>query len=169
MKNTFSIILVLIFSVSLFAQSDLEKFAQKTQDTFKKAMETNKGEMVLELYADDAISMPSYEPMIKGLDALKKKVEMDKMMPMNIISFEMNVLEVVESGDYGYEVGTYTMSMEMPGMDKPWDDVGKYITIYKKIDGNWKIKYDTWNSDINPWMQMNEAGGDKDQKDSGEM
>ncbi|GJQ61469.1 MAG: hypothetical protein SCALA702_05220 [Melioribacteraceae bacterium] len=169
MRNVLTAVLVLFLSVSLFAQSDLEKFVQKTQDTFKKAMETNQGELVLELYANDAISMPSYEPMIKGMDALKKKVEMDKQMPMKILSFEMKVIEIAESGEYGYEIGTYTMSMEMPGMDKPWDDKGKYITIYKKYDGKWKIQYDTWNTDVNPWMQMDQAGEEKDKKDSGKM
>jgi ketosteroid isomerase-like protein len=39
----------------------------------------------------------------------------------------------------------------MPGMDKPMDDHGKYLTIWEKQkDGSLKVKVETWNSDVQP-------------------
>jgi hypothetical protein len=43
----------------------------------------------------------------------------------------------------------------MPGMEKPMDDRGKYLTIWEKQkDGSLKVKIETWNSDINPMSMM---------------
>jgi len=45
--------------------------------------------------------------------------------------------------------------MSMPGMDKPMDDQGKYLTIWEKQkDGSMKVKVETWNSDADPMTMM---------------
>jgi ketosteroid isomerase-like protein len=37
-------------------------------------------------------------------------------------------------------------------------DHGKYLNVWQKqSDGSWKLRADTWNSDVNP-MSMNQAG-----------
>ena len=37
-------------------------------------------------------------------------------------------------------------------------DHGKYMNVWQKqSDGSWKLKADTWNSDVNP-RSMNQAG-----------
>ena len=43
----------------------------------------------------------------------------------------------------------------MPGMEKPMDDHGKYLTIWEKQkDGSLKTKIEIWNSDVNPMSMM---------------
>ena len=44
------------------------------------------------------------------------------------------------------DVGSYTMKMS-DAKGKMMQDVGKYVTIFKKVDGQWKIIVDTFNSD----------------------
>jgi ketosteroid isomerase-like protein len=49
------------------------------------------------------------------------------------------------------EVGAYKMNFTMTGMEGPMYDNGKYLTIWEKQkDGSLKIKYETWNTDMNP-------------------
>jgi ketosteroid isomerase-like protein len=44
------------------------------------------------------------------------------------------------------------------------NDNGKYMTVWEKqSDGSWKVKAETWNSDNNPWADMNMDEMDSDQ------
>jgi ketosteroid isomerase-like protein len=39
------------------------------------------------------------------------------------------------------------------------EDHGKYLTVWEKQkDGSLKVKVETWNSDVDPMSQMNQAG-----------
>ena len=53
--------------------------------------------------------------------------------------------------------------MKMSGPDVPeWPDNGKYVTVYEiQKDGSLKVKIETWNTDTNPWAQMNEENQEK--------
>jgi ketosteroid isomerase-like protein len=63
------------------------------------------------------------------------------------------------------EIVTYKISGSMPGMDKPMDDNGKYVTIWEKQkDGSLKIKVETWNSDVDPMSMMKTADQGKMEK-----
>ena len=56
-------------------------------------------------------------------------------------------LETVEadgSGDIAYEVGRYTLS----GKTGKVNDQGKYIVVWKKVDGQWKLYRDIFNSNM---------------------
>ena len=62
------------------------------------------------------------------------------------------------AGEHVIEIGTFEISLQMPGMPGPIDDKGKYMTVYiRDADGALKIKAETWNTDINPMMM---TGGD---------
>jgi hypothetical protein len=49
------------------------------------------------------------------------------------------------------------MIMNPPDLKEEWPDNGKYITVWEvQDDGSLKIRVETWNTDINPWVNMNE-------------
>jgi ketosteroid isomerase-like protein len=74
------------------------------------------------------------------------------------LAFEPTTLKVIPNGNLITEIGKYKMSMSMPGMDKPMDDQGKYLTVWEKQkDGNLKIKIEIWNSDVDPMAMMHEG------------
>lgn len=57
-------------------------------------------------------------------------------------------------GDLVWEIGTYSVTLSLPGMSQPVTDIGKYLTIWQKQnDGTFKIKLEIWNTDINPWQR----------------
>jgi uncharacterized protein (TIGR02246 family) len=120
-----------------------------------KAMLAGDTEKNLSLYTTDAISMPSYEPMHAGIDAIRKSSEEMKKSGWKCLSFEPTTLKVIVNGSMITEIGTYKISMSIPMMDKPMDDHGKYLTIWEKQkDGSLKVKVDTWNTDVNPMTMM---------------
>ena len=62
------------------------------------------------------------------------------------LTFASNDLIVAEAGDMAIDIGAYQMTMNDP-KGKPIHDVGKYVTIFKKVGEEWKISVDTFNSD----------------------
>jgi ketosteroid isomerase-like protein len=108
----------------------------------------------MSFYANDVISLPNYEKMVEGKDALRKFNESMFKSGMKVLSFEPVILKVISNGKMITEIGTYKMSISMEGMDKPMNDVGKYLTIWEKqADGSLQIKIEMWNSDTNPMEQ----------------
>jgi ketosteroid isomerase-like protein len=129
-----------------------------------KAILENDHETTLNLYTEDAISLPSYSPMIKGLDALKAHSENQE--PMNMNTFSITSTDIWASGNFVVDIGIYELSMAMP--DAPGGEVtdkGKYLTLYEvQPDGSLKMKADTWNTDHNPWEEMMAAQEEPEQE-----
>ena len=156
-----SMLLAVLFSVSsVYSQSSTEyktKIEALNREMAKNMVSGN-SEKSLSLYTQDAISMPSNEPMQDGLAAIKKANEEMSKTGVKFNSFEPTTLKVIADGNLITEVGTYKISVSMPGMDKPMDDHGKYVTVWEKQkDGSLKIKVETWNSDVNQNSMMNTA------------
>jgi ketosteroid isomerase-like protein len=153
------LLLTLSFCTKTYDVEELKTKIDAMNDIFVKAMMENDNDAFLALYAEDGISLPSYEPMMIGLEAMKKAVEKSEQNPMKVTKFSLTTKEVFTSGNLVVDVGTYTISMEMPGNPMPIDDKGKYVNIFEiQEDGSLKIKVDTWNTDINPWEMMGDMG-----------
>jgi ketosteroid isomerase-like protein len=122
-------------------------------------------EKSLGMYTDDAVSLPSYEPIHDGIAAIRKANDDMVKSGWKCLSFEPTTLKVIPNGSLITEIGTYKISGSMPGMDKPMDDHGKYVTIWEKQkDGSLKIKVETWNSDVDPMSMMKTSDQSKSQK-----
>ncbi len=108
-------------------------------------------------YTDDAVSMPNFGPMAKGKKGIRE--EYGKMMGSGIkfTKVDFTTTDIQVSGEYAYEIGTYTMTFEMPSMAQMTDE-GKYVTVYQRAkDGSWKIKVETWNTNREPAMPKSEG------------
>lgn len=165
MKNKLTALIMLtiiLTGISLNAWSQfndkLKEKIQKINTEMMEAMMAEDHDKMMAFYAEDAISLPSYEPMLVGLEAIKKSNEQMMSSGMKMKSVKFTTKEVQSCGDMIIEVGNYNISMEMPMMEQPVNDMGKYITIWEKqADGSLKIKMETWNTDMNP-MEQFQAG-----------
>jgi len=97
--------------------------------------------------ADDAEMMPPNAPAVKGGEEVKKGWSEMLAGKDFQLKWEPARVQVAESGELGYTSGTYEMSMTDPKGAKV-NDKGKYIAIWKKIDGQWKCFLDMYNSDL---------------------
>jgi ketosteroid isomerase-like protein len=101
-------------------------------------------------FTDDAVSMPNFMPMSRGKMAIKAQYSSMMGMGMKFTKVDFATMDVSVSGEYAYEIGTYTMTFDMPPMGE-MTDAGKYLTVYQQAkDGSWKVKVETWNSDKAP-------------------
>jgi ketosteroid isomerase-like protein len=94
--------------------------------------------------------------MMKGIDACKKSSQEMMESGMKMTAFKSTVTDVMQDGNTVVDIGTYEITMMLPQMgDQPWSDHGKYMTIWEmQEDGSLKVKVETWNTDVNPWMEM---------------
>ena len=153
------LIIIMVTGNFLFSQSDMEyksRIESLNKEMVKNMLEGNT-EKLLAIYTQDAISMPSYEPIHQGISEIRKANEEMAKSGVKFNSFEPTILKVMSSGSLITEIGTYKINISMPGMDKPMDDHGKYITIWEKQkDGSLKVKVEMWNSDNDPMKMMDQ-------------
>lgn len=98
-------------------------------------------EGVADLYAEDARLLPPNAEMVQGRAAIKK--DFQAMMDAGLTG-ALETVEAMVAGDLGYRVGTYTLTKP----DGSIADKGKYIESWRRIDGEWKITNDAYNSDL---------------------
>jgi ketosteroid isomerase-like protein len=155
-RSGFALLMVTVFSISAVSQTNDEirdKIVKINQQMAKAMMEGN-SQAALGFYTKDAISLPNYGEMVKGIDAIKKSNDEMLSSGMKVNSMEFNTVMVNTYGNVVSEIGTYKMNATMPGMANPIDDTGKYLTLWEKQpDGSLKIKVETWNTDKNPMME----------------
>lgn len=164
MTKFFTILFAILFSVSLInAQdnADLQKQVQKLNNEMAKLMLSGDEDAMWGYYSEEVISMPSYQPMMKGMDAVKASSEQMMESGMEITAFETVNTDLLVSGDFVIDIGTYNITMTLPQMGgQPWNDNGKYMTIWEmQEDGSLLVVAETWNTDNNPWQEMNEMEG----------
>ena len=153
------LIAVIIISTSVFAQ-DVEKVKTKIEalnKVFIQAMLDNDTDKMLSLYTEDIISMPSYQPTVKGIAKVRELSEMQVKSGWKTTHFTLSITDIIVQGNLVIEIGNYDMKMSGPDVPE-WADNGKYITIWEEQkDGSLKIKVETWNTDTNPWAQMEQT------------
>jgi ketosteroid isomerase-like protein len=147
--------MLLTSGISL-AQSveEYKEVIEKNNSLMKEAMLNGNAHAGIQFYAEDAISMPNQSPMVEGIDAILKNNEMMLSSEWKVKDFITNIQRIIPSGKMITEIGTFKMIITGPGMEAPFEEVGKYVTIWED-QGNMdlKIKVEIWNSDSNPAEQ----------------
>ncbi len=132
--------------VSFEAQSPDQQKADKMAIqggslTWAKAFDSMDIDGVTSVYTHDAVLLPPNEPAVFGIDAIRATT----MEMMNAgLTVELEGLELNIQGALGYMAGRYRMR----NADGDLVDRGKYIEIWSKVDGEWKIHRDIWNSSL---------------------
>lgn len=102
----------------------------------------------LSFFADGAHFMPFGAPLAQG-DAIRTTWEGLTSIPGFDLSWQATGAEVATSGDMGYTIGTFELTVEQDGVMMLTQ--GKYATVWRKqVDGSWKVEVDTFNSNGPP-------------------
>lgn len=103
---------------------------------------------IISIFASDAVSMGANIPISVGIEAIRKATETgfsDTTFLFKTYSNKVDAVEISASGDLAYDRGTDRIIRNTPNGSV--EVVGKWIDIYKKIDGEWKCIVAIWNSD----------------------
>ncbi len=115
---------------------------------FDQATSTNGVEGWMSFMADDAILMPAGKDMVIGADAIRKNMTQSFTTPGYALRWEP--MEGASSGMLGYTYGIYKSTMPRAGGGPPAVSYGKYLTLWKKQGGDWKVAVDIGNSSPAP-------------------
>lgn len=110
-------------------------------ERWEEALNSGDVEAVAALYSDDARLLPPNAELAQGRAAVA--AEFAAMVAAGL-TIDLENVDAVVAGDVGYKVGTYTL--QAPGGVTV--DHGKYIDVWRKVDGQWKITDDIWNSNL---------------------
>lgn len=97
-------------------------------------------EALMALYAEDARMMAPNAAPGQGHDAVR--AVFSGMIDAGLRG-ELESVEAVAAGDIAYHVGTYSILAANEVVDR-----GKFIEIWRKVGGEWKIAADIFNSDL---------------------
>jgi uncharacterized protein (TIGR02246 family) len=128
---------------------DLEAEAKAVRERSRQweaAVDAKDLDAIMGFYTADAVEMPANGAAAVGHDAIRSWFESWLMEPGVSDTFSGEMVEVAASGDMAYERGTYRFAMDTPR--GRIEDVGKYLTLWKKIDGQWLVAVDIANSDL---------------------
>ena len=68
------------------------------------------------------------------------------VMDMGIKTASLETVELDPQGDTATEVGKYTLGADCGTVA----DTGKYVVVWKKEGGHWRLHRDIWNTSVAP-------------------
>jgi uncharacterized protein (TIGR02246 family) len=95
-----------------------------------------------DLYTDEGQVLPPNSDFVIGKEAIQAFWQ--ALMDMGIKEAKLDIVEVEEQDDLAVEVSKYTLQ----GEEGQVLDQGKYIVIWKREDGQWKLHRDIFNSSL---------------------
>ncbi|HEX7844249.1 MAG TPA: DUF4440 domain-containing protein [Chitinophagaceae bacterium] len=120
-------------SVKAHIRNSASKFEEEVRRGDSAAMAAH--------YSSDAIVMPSNSDPVKGNDIVNF---WGSVVRMGVKDLKLNITDIYGDGDVYAETGT----LELFGADNKSLDKGKYVVVWKKENGNWKMYRDIWNSNL---------------------
>ncbi len=131
-----------IVSVTSAAENDDARAGiEAANKTFMQAFARKDAAGVANCYTADAQILPPGAVMIEGAESIQQYWQGG--IESGATGFTLTTTEVGSLDDEAYEVGTYVMT----GDGGKEIDKGKYIVIWKHVDGQWKLHRDIFNSD----------------------
>lgn len=95
-------------------------------------------------YIEKAQLLPPNSDIIQGLDGIEAFWQ--GAMDMGLKKAELETLSAEGHGDTAIEMGKYKLYLENGQVA----DIGKYMVIWRKVNGTWKFDLDIWNSSNPP-------------------
>ena len=132
-------------SVDTRAEADA---IRNLEDQWSAAVLAGDIDKILSLFASEGVEMDPNAPIFVGLQAIRKANESwfsDTTILFNTYSYKIDTIEVSTSGDLAYVRGTSRISQNTP--NAPIVIRNKWIDIWKKFDGKWKVIVNIGNMD----------------------
>lgn len=111
---------------------------------FEAAASRGDGAALAALYTANAQLLPAHSDIVSGTAAIQKFWQ--GVLDSGVRSVKLTTLEVEAHGDTAHEVGQYELSDQAGKLL----DRGKYVVIWKRDGGRWKLHRDIWTTSQPP-------------------
>ena len=141
--------LLVVVSVAALGSADLAA----AQENVRAAVERNNRRFVAaaakadvaalaDMYTATARVFPPNSDVVQGRNAIQGMWK--SVFDGGITNVSLTTTDVESQGDLAYESGTYEMKLK----DGKTVDRGKYIVVWKRDGGQWKLHRDIWNTSM---------------------
>ncbi len=117
-------------------RSTIEAANKKFVETFSKGDAAR----IADMYAEGARVMPPNSPMVQGRQRIQ---ELWQSLINTGAKLTLITSDAEAHGNVVHEVGTYELIF--PGNKR---DAGKYVVVWRRQKGDWKLAVDIWNSNM---------------------
>ncbi|MBI1896504.1 MAG: SgcJ/EcaC family oxidoreductase [Acidobacteria bacterium] len=142
--------LFLIFVAASLAPAQVkdDPGVAKVRTAYQAAVIAKDAKAIAALYAEDGVEMPPNGPSAKGRAAIEKFNQglFDQFNPKLAITPS----DTKVSGDWAFDVGSYTQTLTPVKGGAPIKDTGKYVVVLKRAGGQWWAAYAIYDSDLPP-------------------
>jgi uncharacterized protein (TIGR02246 family) len=121
-------------------QGDVKAAILKGNQQLMAAFGRRDAAAVAELYAPGAQVLPPHSDFVTGAEAIRQFWQ--GAMDMGIRQAKLETVEVESTDNTAVEVGRFTLFLE----GGKQADAGKYLVVWKKQGGTWKLYRDIWNT-----------------------
>ncbi|WP_109435363.1 DUF4440 domain-containing protein [Aquimarina sp. AU119] len=141
----------IILALTIFSQVQAQTLKGNKEDinqiienakAFSRYVMASDYKMIASSYTEDAKIFPNYTIILEGEDIIKYWT-LPKGISTSFHKITQTEITVVEDTayDYGYYEGK---TKQKDGQISSWQ--GKYVIVWKKVKGNWKMHLDIWNN-----------------------
>jgi ketosteroid isomerase-like protein len=124
-----------------------EKAIRDADEAWATAAAAKDVDKTVAFYSEDAVVMPPNAERATTKEAIRKLWK--DMLTDAKVTWKATKVEVAKSGDIGFAIGSYEVTMNDVVTGKPVNERGKYLEVWEKqTDGSWKCGADIFNSDI---------------------
>ena len=141
MPRTAAILILMMLGAGCAQSPAPEAFPQDVADAWVERFAAHDAAGLAALYTEDAQLLPPEMEIVTGRAAIQEFVA--KNNPPDGPAFEFATIETHVFGEYAHRQGSYRVK----GPDGATLRSGKFIELWKKVDGHWLIHRDIWNSD----------------------
>ncbi len=121
-------------------QPDARKAIEQKIHGFMDACREGDAESLAALYSRDAVLLPPGSAETSGSDDIRTFWQ--GVFDLGVKEVDLEVRELEIFGERACEVGRFTLK----GADGQPLDSGKYLVLWKREDGAWRLHRDIWNS-----------------------
>ena len=141
MKTLMILVFVLLMAGCMEApQTDLEGL-KGMRTVFQSALDAKDPAAIAAIYTEDGALLPPNSESVSGRAAIEAFWK--EAVASGIVGKGKDI-EVHALGDVGYTVGTFTAT----DADGATIGEGKYVEIWRHVDGEWQMHRDIWNSNL---------------------
>ena len=149
MNRIFSVLVIMIVAVSVTpgqtkgnkaSGSGIRNAIEAASKGFVEALSKGDAAKIADMYAEGARVLPPNGPMVQERQRIQ---EFWQGFINTGAKLSLSTSDVEAKGNVVYEVGTYDLIF--PDNKR---DAGKYVVVWRRQKGDWKLAVDIWNSNM---------------------
>ena len=146
LKERLAVRIALLLFLSVGAapaqQRDLRVVIEAGNQQWSAAFSQGDSAALAAMYTLHAQLFPMHRESVRGREAIQQFWQ--GVIASGVQGATLTTLEVDEQGETAYEVGQY----ELRGESNKVLDHGKYVVVWKREHGTWRMHRDMWNSNL---------------------